>query len=227
MNISNSKKQLAKIIHENGGWREGATFAAQDMVNMVVDFYERTPIRDKEDDFWHLPGRTGVFDKVQARVLIRNWHQTLLSRDEYLHLYPVAEAAPEPVSEAKPTIEQLAADYRNCKDYADRKQQEADAAKADAEDKLAELVAAGEALGLVLSAAGAKPELVITDWRDLRVGDVIEVTGSSNEDWRKVKGEELTVNTIRKGGASTGRWLVRGNTEFRLIRRPTKGGENA
>ena len=53
----------------------------------------------------------------------------------------------------KPTIEQLAADYRNAKDYAERKQQEADAAKADAEAKLAELVAAGKALGLDISIA--------------------------------------------------------------------------
>ena len=58
--------------------------------------------------------------------------------------------------EAKPTIEQLAADYRNAKDYADRKQQEADAAKAGAEAKLAELVAAGKALGLALSVADAR-----------------------------------------------------------------------
>lgn len=39
-------------------------------------------------------------------------------------------------SMTKPTIEQLAADYRNAKDYSGRKQQEADAAKADAEAKL-------------------------------------------------------------------------------------------
>lgn len=60
----------------------------------------------------------------------------------------VMRSIPEP--EAKPTIEQLAKDYRNAKDYANRKQQEADAAKADAEAKLTELVAAGKVLGLVI-----------------------------------------------------------------------------
>ena len=30
MKISNSKKQLAQIIHKNGGWRGGAEWAAQD-----------------------------------------------------------------------------------------------------------------------------------------------------------------------------------------------------
>ena len=81
-----------------------------------------------------------------------------------------------------PSIEQRAADYRNAKDYADRKQQEADAAKADAEAKRAELVAAGTALGLVLSVAGAEPELVITDWRDLQLGDVIEYVDGDIKD---------------------------------------------
>lgn len=67
-------------------------------------------------------------------------------------------------------IEQLAADYRNAKDYAERKQQEADAAKVDTEAKLAELVAAGKELGLVLSIAGVEPELVFT----VKVGDEVE-----------------------------------------------------
>ena len=78
------------------------------------------------------------------------------------------------VFDTKPTTEQLAADYRNAKDYCERKQQEADSARADVEAKLAELVAAGKAIGLVLSVASPEPELVITDWRDLRVGDEIE-----------------------------------------------------
>ena len=77
------------------------------------------------------------------------------------------EPKPVPAPEAKPTIEQLATDYRNAKGYADRKQKEVDAAKVDAETKLAELVAAGKALGLVLSVAAPEPELVITDWRGL------------------------------------------------------------
>ena len=80
----------------------------------------------------------------------------------------VMRSIPEP--EAKPTIEQLASDYCNRKDYAERKQQEADAAKVATEVKLAELVAAGKALGLVLSVAGVEPELVIS----VQVGDEVE-----------------------------------------------------
>jgi len=85
----------------------------------------------------------------------------------------VMRSIPEP--ESKPTIEQLAADYRNAKDYAERKQQEADDAKADADAALGGLKRAGEVLGLVIDIANPCPELVITDWRDLRVGDVIFV----------------------------------------------------
>ena len=175
MKISNSKKHLAKIIHENGGWREMAEFAAQDRYDMGVDFYARQPRRDAGDNFWHLPGRGYSEAKLRAGALVTNWHQTILSRDEYFHLYPAPDADAGSLSvtldlvtdenkhehvDSKPTIEQLAADYRNAKDYADRKQQEADAAKADAKAKLAEMVAAGKALGLVLSVAA--PELALS-----------------------------------------------------------------
>lgn len=151
MKISNSKKQLAKIIHENGGWPHNAEWAAQCKSDNTVSFYfGLMPQINKGDTAWYGDYLGGEFD-IDVDAVLPNWHQTVLSRDEYFHLYPVTEAAPEPAGEAKPSIEQLAADYHNRKDYADRKQQEADAAKADAETKLAELVAAGKALGLVLS----------------------------------------------------------------------------
>jgi hypothetical protein len=229
MKISNSKKQLAKIISENGGWRDGYGFSAQDGDDCAVWFYDDKPVRSS-GAWWVTSGlgHCGIKDVAK----LPNWRQTVLSRDEYFHLYPATDAdgwiewnggecpvnigtlidvkyrdghlqlgcraksrcdtelyatthwgnsggsadiiayrphnpeqekpkfcesvmrsIPEP--EAKPTIEQLAAEYRNSKDFALRKQEEADAARANAEGKLAELVAAGEALGLVLSVAGA------------------------------------------------------------------------
>jgi len=221
MKISNSKKQLAKIIHENGGWRDGYGFSAQDGDDCAVWFYEDAPVRGS-DAWWTTSGLGHCW--IEDAAKLPNWHQTILSREEYFRLYPAPnsdgwiewqggdcpvgcdvmvvckvrtgkefrggkkikasilrwrhtggmadiiayrlhkpeQAKPEfresvmspiPEPESKPTIEQLASDYRNAKDYADRKQQEADAAKADAETKLAELVAAGTALGLVLSVA--------------------------------------------------------------------------
>ena len=189
MKITNSKKQLAKIIHENGGWVNGAEFSAQDKDGEVFH-YTTKPSIDKGSDVWRYKGCIG-YGEFQA-ITLPNWHQTILSRDEYFHLYPAPDAEAEqkaeirwvrgkdiyatptahdcmemlkeklgstecgcdecsafyskPAAHAESTIEQLAADYRNAKDYADRKQEEADA-------KLAELVAAGTALGLDISIA--------------------------------------------------------------------------
>lgn len=86
----------------------------------------------------------------------------------------VMRSIPEP--SPKPTIEQLAHDYRNKLYFAKRKQQEADDAKVAADAALGELERAGEALGLLIGIAkpDREPELVITDWRDLMVGDEVE-----------------------------------------------------
>ena len=44
MKISNSKKQLARIINENGGWRDGYDFSAQDGDDYAVWFYDGRPV---------------------------------------------------------------------------------------------------------------------------------------------------------------------------------------
>lgn len=41
MKISNSKKQLAKIIHENGGWRDGAEWVVFGTKSMHVTFIHK------------------------------------------------------------------------------------------------------------------------------------------------------------------------------------------
>ena len=229
MKISNSKKQLAKIIHENGGWRDDYDFASQDGDDYTVWFYDGRPVPGS-GLWWKACGR--AHRGIEGVDKLPNWHQTILSRDEYFHLYPVAKAAPEPAGKAKPTIEQLAADYRNRKDYADRKQQEADVAKADAEAKLSALVAAGKALGLVLSVADPELELVITDWRDLLPGDEIECVDGSWASW--VTGRIAVVREVESADYAGGmpiRVEVDGESDwgdnFKFIRRPAKGGTNA
>lgn len=159
MKISNSKKQLAGIIHENGGWRDGAEFSVQDGMLGYVGFHLSKPARDSV--YWKSEG--GLIYKFLANKCIPNWSNTILSRDEYFHLYPApVKVVVENHTTCRltvtdgPSIEQMAADYRNAKDCAERKQQEADAAKADAEAKLAALVAAGDALGLALRVAPAR-----------------------------------------------------------------------
>lgn len=253
--ITKSKQSLADAIHASEkGWPDGADFAVQDK-DMWICLYEGKPTRhgDKWSDDGDCLYKLGfAHDKLSP-----NWHQTVLSREEYFSAYPekaelmadadgwiVHDGAKCPVatgvavdvkyrdggtmlnlpanlphhtrrtaapcwwdrdgmagdiiayrlhqpavdaelcesvtrsipeSEAKPTIEQLTSDYRNKLDYATRKQQEADEAKAAADAALGELERAGEALGLVLSVAGPEPELMIADWRDLRVGDEVEL----------------------------------------------------
>lgn len=219
MKISNSKKKLAEIIHENGGWREKAESAAQCAGGEISFWYDTATKRCGED--WR-GSYLGSYEDIKfTGVKLPNWHQTILSRDEYFHLYPVAEAAPEPVAEVKPTIEQLAGDYRNAKDYAERKQQEADSAKAEADAKLKALELAGEALGLLVSPITEKqgPELVITDWRDLQAGDVISVSGKwwePDSEYTVDENDGSRDAPIRVGGY----WALIGECSFKFIRRP-------
>jgi len=133
-----------------------------------------------------------------------------------------------PEQEAKPTIEQLAQDYRNKLDLSNRKQQEADDAKAASDAALGELERAGDALGLLIGIAkpDREPELVITDWRDLRVNDVIFV---GEYDWYE-SGEYVVIElecidygydyAVKVAGMDgNGRWIDTAR-EWRFIRRP-------
>jgi len=133
----------------------------------------------------------------------------------------VMRSIPEPT--AKPTIGQLVADYRNAKDYAERKQQEADAAKTDADARLKALELAGEAIGLLLSPINAKkePELVIA----VQVGDEVECV-ESNIKRDKYNGMVGRLRTIDEIDTSTPYLVDFGNEariwchEVKFIRRP-------
>lgn len=134
MKISNSKKQLARIISENGGWRDGVEFSVSTCDGVVIGSGSKPRYTTKYG--WVANG--GFFeDRIKLRSYLKNWHQTIVSRDEYSHLYPAPDAdfpsgdgftddtdALQRLldrSRRAPTIEQLAADYRNAKDYAERK----------------------------------------------------------------------------------------------------------
>lgn len=178
MKISNSKKQLARIISENGGWRDGAESAAQCTGGEISFWYDTATKARGENWCGSYLGRS--HDIQPFGYKLQNWHQTILSRDEYFHLYPAPDSdfpsgdgftddtdALQRLldrSRRAPTIEQLAADYRNLLDFARRKQQEADDAKADAGEALRKLELAGEEIGLILTPITAKqePELVTT-----------------------------------------------------------------
>jgi hypothetical protein len=240
MKLTKSKQFLADAIHASGkGWRHGAISAAQCKSDLSISFYRDKPYKDGVN-WWgeHIDGAD-----IPCEKLAPNWHQTVLSREEYFSVYPAETAAdadgwiewngggcpvdggefvvckvrsgrewrdgkpimakvlrwshtggiadiiayrlhkPEHVETeykdgvkptdtakverpSKPTIEQLAADYRNKLDCANRKQQEADEAKAVADAALGELVAGGQAIGLAVSPITAKqaPKIVKEGW---------------------------------------------------------------
>ena len=284
-----AKQALADAIHQNGGWP------------IEVHWLFSTSSRVGAISFWVCRPKfnsTDWFEGVARRVTVMlnrglpNWHQAILSREEYYQSYPnvdadgwidhngksnpvgekdvvdvlfgngrtsmsvcaggwnwswdgkssasgfliekyrlhnpevkpefcesVTRSIPEP--EAKPTIEHLAQDYHNAKDYADRKQQEVDAAKADAEVKLKALELAGEAIGLLVSpiTAKQKPELVITDWRDLQVGDEIATNSMSKlliVTSLRCHDDSWPIDAIDGDGIT---WSVSLN-DWRFIRRP-------
>lgn len=270
MKISNSKKELARIISENGGWRDGAQFSAQDKDGEVFH-YAAKPTIGSGREVWSHKGCIGEGEFTAEKL--PNWHQTILSRDEYFHLYPAPDHSAEqnaeirwvrgkdiyatptahdcmkmlkekwgsakcgcdecsafyskPAAPAGLSIEQLAADYRNAKGYAESKQKEADDAKADADARLKALEMAGEALGLLVSPITAKQEseLVITDWLDLKVGDEVECV-ESNIKRDKYNGMVGRLRLIYESDTSTP-YLVDfgGNAkiwchEVKFIRRP-------
>ena len=262
MKLGKSKLALAKVINENGGWPERALWAVQD--NCIAFFLGGKPEYKSGDRCWYSNSIDGAcVGTITCDEKVTNWHQTILSREEYYNAYPKTDAdgwiawnglniapvkiradvdikfrdgdvatvsnpaymrwshsespsdiiayrphkqdvkpefcesvthgIPEPESidglcakvteenkhqhvDAKPTIEQLAQDYRNKLDFAKRKQQEADDAKASSDAALGELERAGEAVGMLVSPTreDAKAEPTITDWRDLKVGDEVE-----------------------------------------------------
>ena len=227
MKISNSKQQLAKIISENGGWRNGE-FAAQDG-DGGVGGYEVKPKWNSLAEYWW----RGAWGEWFLANKIKNHHQTVLSRAEYFHLYPVPDAKPRlcesvmrsiPESEAKPTIEQLASDYRNKLDYANRKQDEADKANMESDAALSQLEDAIAEIGFAITplvATEKEPELVAA----VKVGDQVECVESNIKRY-KYNGMAGRLHLIDESDTSTP-YLVDfgGNAkiwchEVKFIRRP-------
>ena len=134
----------------------------------------------------------------------------------------VMRTIPEP--EAKPTIEQLAADYRNKLDYANRKQDEADKANMESDAALSQLEDAIAAIGFVitpLAATEKEPELVAA----VKVGDQVECV-ESNIKSDKYNGMVGRMHFIDKSDTSTPYLVDFGGAEkiwcheVKFIRRP-------
>ena len=137
----------------------------------------------------------------------------------------VTRSIPEP--EAKPTIEQLAQDYRNAKDYADRLQKEAGEAAVKAEEFAVEIrkkiLELQELIGIPNTEK--EPELVITNWRDLRVDDLIWYGGDDQLSYGEYHVMEIETpdyegyRTVLVNGDSGGHWIDT-RVGWGFIRRP-------
>ena len=95
-----AKQALADAIHQNGGWVEVATFAVSGYgcvgttdTEFVISFFngKSKPSRDGEN-YWSVGGGDsdycGDIHSIGIPRLPPNWHQCILSRDEYFTAYP-------------------------------------------------------------------------------------------------------------------------------------------
>lgn len=247
------KKHLIELMIESGvKWPEGAEYAAQDKRDSNVYFFTSKPKIVSGRDYYACDDSFLTGCDVLLPSLCRNWHRTIVTRDQYAEalsaVTPVVqyEAQKDPkycssVMSQVPdnTIEQLTADYHTKAAEADRLQAVADEALKAADDALVALEKAGELIGLVISIdtkskrSEQPAQHEITDWRDLRVGDVVVVdfVDSNRTVKLALEGKESIVvadgkrypicftNASYPGGGS---WWVCGSAkcEWRFIRRP-------
>ena len=99
MKISKSKQELAQLLIEMGVTKfpDGANWAAQDKSGKEIYCYKNKPRRPLSWGSWHHDGGVVSNGEFQANALIANWHQTVLSSDEFDQIVAeiVAETAPD------------------------------------------------------------------------------------------------------------------------------------
>lgn len=89
MKLGKCKQALADLINSNGGWVDGeAIFAAMDG-NGDLFGYSGRPQWTVSRGHWYGHTLTCWFF---SPVVMKNHHQTILSREEYYHAYPKADA---------------------------------------------------------------------------------------------------------------------------------------
>lgn len=85
-----AKQALADAIHKNGGWRSGANWACQHGLNRMVVFSASglAPTRNAARGMACWNSGAIFFGGFQFDRKLPNWHQCVLSRDEYFAAYP-------------------------------------------------------------------------------------------------------------------------------------------
>ena len=83
------KKHLIELMIEAGvKWPEHAEYAAQDKTSTDLCFYRSKPVRiERFTDEWRPSGidiPSGIVGRrVNLTSLCRNWHQTIVTREQY------------------------------------------------------------------------------------------------------------------------------------------------
>lgn len=82
-----AKQALADAIYQNGGWPERALWAVQD--NCIAFFLGGKPEYKSGDRCWYSNSIDGAcVGTITRDEKVTNWHQCILSRDEYFTAYP-------------------------------------------------------------------------------------------------------------------------------------------
>lgn len=85
MKLSKSKLALAKVINESGGWI-GGRYAAYGKHSGKCSFLTCKPKYQPKDHGWFAM-LSWIVGEFEMKPFV-NWHQTVLSREEYYHAYP-------------------------------------------------------------------------------------------------------------------------------------------
>ncbi|MGL5489076.1 MAG: hypothetical protein ACRDC6_22730 [Shewanella sp.] len=143
---------------------------------------------------------------------------------------PTKESKMQPEAPKQPSIDDIYSQYKAQRGIVESAKKTL-ADEMEVEDKLLEQIKAwnlehGFDVRL-LDESEEKPELVITDWRDLRVGDVIWWSGDShnNSGEYAVYGLELSDYKLDcpicvKTGGDCDEWIDTSSEEWKFIRRP-------
>ncbi|MGL4755982.1 MAG: hypothetical protein ACRCXB_26795 [Aeromonadaceae bacterium] len=171
--------------------------------------------------------RFWVNDNHKNDIVAYRLHKSEQTEPQYCE--SVTRAIPEPAT--APTLDQLLQGYRNASDFAAAKQAEADEAAKMRDERWRAAQARACELGvhisveLVVDAEMSESEPVITDWRDLRVGDEIEVVESDQPRCNGLVGvvirfdeadHQKPIRVIFDGNERDYDWP----TKWRFIRRP-------
>ena len=229
------KKHLIELMIEAGvEWPEGEEYAAQDNRDLYVWFYSEKPKLEgvnkgkwTSDVNYENGRKCCIVDGEKLNEICRNWHQTIVTREQYAEALAAAGNVSDQVVDTvdavewhnPPSIEQLTSDYYAKAAEADSLQSVADEALKAADDALLALERAGEMIGLVISIDTKPAQPIITDWRDLRVGDVVECVDYESDKNGVIIGidyedeeQPIKVNRYRAGVAWPFSW--------RFVRRP-------